>query len=363
MILITKWFGTFLVDEKNGRIASSILLPKEPDELAAKLAHMQKGGILDEERELAAKAKGKISVGERRQSPLGKPEAFDSSYIKAEDYGFDSDLMHSAMMGLAKLRTSEPVARDRNMVQAIRNLDDQIATINLYSERLHEWYGMHFPELADLAHDSKYADLIARYGERDEVMEELGVNVVSIGADFDPDDMRAVMDLADTLVRLYDDKERTEDYIERIVEDSCPNMCAILGGPLAARLISLAGGLERLTTLPSSTVQLLGAEKAMFRQMRTGKKGPKHGVLYQHPDVHRAPYWQSGKIARALAGKVLIAAKIDFYGGEFRGDDLNREFKLRVTDIKKRYPDPPKRPERKQGKQRTRKGKKPKKQR
>ena len=358
-ILVTKWFGVFLCDEKSGRVIDSILLPKDASALAEKLAQMQRGGILDEERELAGRAKGKVSVAERRQSPIGKPEVFDSSHIRAEDYGFSDSFMHEAMIGLARLRTSEPVSRDRNLVQAIRNLEDQVVTINLYGERLHEWYGMHFPELADMARDRRYADLIARYGDREAVLEELGVEMVSIGADFDPDDMRAVMDLADTLVRLYEDRERTEGYIQGIVEESCPNMCAILGGPLAAKLISLAGGLQRLASLPSSTVQLLGAEKAMFRSMRTGKRGPKHGVLYQHPDVHRAPYWQSGKIARALAGKVLIAAKVDACGGEFVGDDLNKQFKARLADIKKRYPDPPKKPKSQdKGRKRNRGGKK-----
>ena len=122
--------------------------------------------------------------------------------------------------------------------------------------------------------------------------------------------MSAVQDLADTLCRIYDDKKRIEEYIDSIVGDVCPNMCAILGGPLSARMISLAGGLHRLASLPSSTVQLLGAEKAMFRHLKTGKRPPKHGVIYQHPDVHRAPYWQRGNIARALAGKVSIAAKM-----------------------------------------------------
>jgi nucleolar protein 56 len=165
--------------------------------------------------------------------------------------------------------------------------------------------------------------------------------------------MRAVMDLADTLYRLYDDEERTEAYIQEIVEETCPNMCAIVGGPLAARLISLSGGLERLSSLPSSTVQLLGAEKAMFRHLKSGKRPPKHGVIYQHPEVHKAPYWQRGNIARALAGKILIAAKVDQYKGEFCGDRLNEEFMTRVEDIKRRYPDPPKKPEKK-GKPRNR---------
>ncbi len=352
-VLVTKWFGSFLVDEKSGRILDKRLMPKDVSIAAEKLARMQRGGILDEERELVANV-DKPGVSDRRQSELGRPMMFDSSFIKAQDYGYDDAFMHEVMIGLGKLRTSEPVPRDRNLVQAIRSLDDQISTINLYSERLHEWYGMHFPELADYAHDKRYAELVARYGDRDAVMEELGIDIESIGADMDDEDMRAIMDLADTLDRLYEDEDRTEAYIQGIVEETCPNMCSMLGGPLAARMVSLAGGLERLASLPSSTVQLLGAEKAMFRSMRTGKRGPKHGIIYQHPDVHRAPYWQRGKIARALAGKVLIAAKIDQYHGEFAGDRLNAELKTRVEEIKKKYPDPPKKPQKSKGKGRSR---------
>lgn len=355
-ILVTKWFGIFLCDEKSGRILDKRLMPHDAAQVAEMLASVQRGALLDQERELASKVEGRLSVCDRRQSELGKPELFDSSFITPQKFGYDDAFMHEVMMGLGKLRTSEPVPRDRSLVQAIRNLDDQIATINLYNERLHEWYGMHFPELADYAHDERYADLIARYGDRDAVIDELGIGIQSIGSDFDPDDMRAVQDLADTLYRLYDDKGRTETFIQGIVEETCPNMCAILGGPLAARMISLAGGLERLSALPSSTVQLLGAEKAMFRHLKSGKRPPKHGVIYQHPEVHRAPYWQRGNISRALAGKVLIAAKIDQYHGEFRGDVLNQEFMARVEDIKRRYPDPPKKPQRNGRKPRSRKG-------
>lgn len=344
-ILVTKWFGVFLCNEKTGRILDKRLMPKDAAAVAEKLAAVQRGALLDEERELAATVDGRIAVADRRQSELGKPEMYDSSSITPEKYGYDGDFMHEVMIGLGKLRTSEPIPRDRSLVQAIRSLDDQIATINLYNERLHEWYGMHFPELADYAHDARYAQLIAMNGEREGVIEELGIDIESIGADMDPSDMDAIRDLADTLSRLYDDKDRTETYIQGIVEETCPNMCAILGAPLAARMVSLAGGLERLASLPSSTVQLLGAEKAMFRHLKSGKRGPKHGVIYQHPDVHRAPYWQRGKIARALAGKVLIAAKIDQYHGDFAGDRLNEEFARRVEDIRRRYPDPPKKPQ------------------
>ena len=319
------------------------LMPSDPEACARKLAQVQRGELLPEERELAA-GRERLSVGERRQSELGRPEMYDSSFIKAADYGFDDAFMHEAMLRLGRMRTSEPLPRDRNLVQAIRDLDDLIEVSNLMSERLHEWYGMHFPELADYAKDDHYALLIARHGDRTGIVEELGIDLESMGADFDPEDVRAVQNLADSLVRIYGDRKVIEEYITSLVSAICPNMCAVLGGPLTARLISLAGGLERLASLPSSTVQLLGAEKAMFRHLRSGKAPPKHGVIYQYPELRKAPYWQRGNIARALAGKVLIAAKVDAYRGEFCGSRLDAELKARIADIRKRYPSPPKKP-------------------
>ena len=282
---------------------------------------------------------------------------YDSSFIKPQDFGFTDEFMHETMLHLGQLRTSEPIARDKNLVQAIRYLDNLIEVSNLLSERLHEWYGMHFPELADYAKDDRYALLIAKHGDREGIIEDLGLDIQSMGSDFDPDDIRAIQDLADTLCRIYEDKQNTEDYITELVELLCPNMCAILGGPLSARLISLSGGLERLASLPSSTIQLLGAEKAMFRHLRSGKNPPKHGVIYQYRDLRKAPYWQRGNIARALAGKVLIAAKVDQYKGEFCGDRLNSELKARIADIKRRYPDPPKKKEKPAGNDRNHRGK------
>ena len=204
--LITKWFGVFLCDEN--RILDKRLMPKDSDEIAEKLAVMQRGGILPEESELAH-GQVKLTVGDRRQSPLGKPVLFDSSFIKAEDFGFTPEIMHNAMIKLGKLRTSEPISRDKSAVQAVRSLDDLIETGNLMNERLHEWYGLHFPELADYARDRRYAELIAKHGSRDGIIDELGLELTSFGSDMDDDDLRAIQDLADQLCMVYDSRERT----------------------------------------------------------------------------------------------------------------------------------------------------------
>jgi len=110
---------------------------------------------------------------------------------------------------------------------------------------------------------------------------------------------------------------------------------------LGARLIALAGGLTNLAKLPASTVQVLGAEKALFRSLRTGARPPKHGIFFQHSLIHGAKRWQRGKIARALAGKLAIAARIDAFSGKYAGETLKGDLEKRVEEIKEKYEDPP----------------------
>ncbi len=123
-----------------------------------------------------------------------------------------------------------------------------------------------------------------------------------------------------------------------------PNLSAIAGPVLGARLLAKAGGLKKLALLPASTIQVIGAEKALFRHLRTGARPPKHGILFQHPLVRNAKKWQRGKIARTIAAKLAIAAKEDYFGGKYIADDLRKEIEERVKEIKEKYPNPPKRP-------------------
>ncbi len=148
MILVTKWFGVFLVDKEKQKVVRHLLFEKDPRTIAAKLALVQKGEVLPEEASLAQK---RMRVAEPRLSPLGKPEFVDSAFIRPQDYGFSPQLMQRVLGALGKIRTREPLPADRVIVQAVRALDDTIDTINLMGERLHEWYGHHFPELADYA--------------------------------------------------------------------------------------------------------------------------------------------------------------------------------------------------------------------
>jgi nucleolar protein 56 len=131
------------------------------------------------------------------------------------------------------------------------------------------------------------------------------------------------------------------DHIEKEMEAVAPNIKRLLTSSVGARVIAKAGSLSRLAALPASTIQVLGAEKALFRALKTGTRPPKHGILFQHPLVHSAPIWQRGKIARAIASKVAIAARIDFYRHSGTADSsIADRLDKRIAEIQKKYKEP-----------------------
>jgi nucleolar protein 56 len=154
-------------------------------------------------------------------------------------------------------------------------------------------------------------------------------------------DMHRVMGLAQIAMTSSAEREKLAEYVEATMKKIAPNMTDVAGSTIGARLIAKAGGLDRIARLPASTIQVLGAEKALFRALRTGARPPKHGILFQHEAVHTAPKWQRGKIARALANKIAIAARIDYYRGEKEGG-LTATLEKRLDEIKVKYKEQPK---------------------
>ncbi len=126
-----------------------------------------------------------------------------------------------------------------------------------------------------------------------------------------------------------------------MMKEVAPNIQGLVGSLLGARLISLAGGLDRMARLPSSTIQVLGAEKALFRSLKSNSLPPKHGVIFQFPEIHQSPKWQRGKIARALAGKLAITARVDAFHGQYIADELRINLLQAINRIKKQFPKPP----------------------
>ncbi|MEM4389490.1 MAG: hypothetical protein QXG98_02410 [Candidatus Micrarchaeia archaeon] len=238
------------------------------------------------------------------------------------------------------------IQRDRILIHTISAIDELAKTNNLLYERLAEWFKIYFPEMrAD--EPEKYCALVEIVDkERFDVgrvaqivgeakARELEAKArMSLGIDLQNKDLEEIRLFASRLRAHYELRRQLEGYLESLAREVCPNLTHLLGAPLAAKLIAQAGGLSRLATLPASTVQILGAEKALFKHLRAKTKPPKHGLLFQHPLISTAPKKQRGKIARALAAKVAIAAKADAFTKHFIAEKLKVEFESRVKAIR-----------------------------
>jgi nucleolar protein 56 len=261
----------------------------------------------------------------------------------------------SILRSKAKLReyASKP---DLQVIQSVQALDEVDRTVNILEARIKEWYGLHFPELERiLESNDTYARFVINIGRRDSIsieeLEKLGISKVKIdrlldlsskskGSNIQTSDMHSLTILAKETIRLSSVREKLANYVERTMELVAPNITSVAGATIGARVIAKAGDLEKMARLPASTIQVLGAEKALFRSLRSGSRPPKHGILFQHQAVHTAPKWQRGKIARSLAAKMAIAARIDLYRGSVE-DGLKIGLDSRFEEIRTKYNQPP----------------------
>jgi nucleolar protein 56 len=337
MYLVTTWFGSFLIDEEE--IVEKRLFPEDKEEIAQRLIRVENWKMLREENELVKNVE-EFFVVERRLEKIGGTHSQEELDLpKPEDHGFDRLLLRDAMIEVAKKQLRKAVGMDDHVSQAVHTIDDLIQTSNLLSERLHDWYNLHFPELEKFVSGTKYAQIIAEHGDRESIP---GVDFEgSVGAELAEEDRETIMHFAQLLTEVNSEKKKLEDYIEANMKDLAANVTHLAGPLIGARLISLAGGLDELAKMPSSTIQLLGAEKALFRHVKEGTKPPKHGVIFQHPHLHKAPYWQRGNIARAFAGKITIAARADYYSKAFIADELKVDLEKAIKEIRKKHKDPP----------------------
>ncbi|MHA1303105.1 MAG: C/D box methylation guide ribonucleoprotein complex aNOP56 subunit [Candidatus Heimdallarchaeaceae archaeon] len=373
--------GYFLLDEKNN-VTQFYAFKSEPEYIAEKIFELERYLTSTELTEILQ------NMEEERiiiNSSLVQRFIREKSDIKAdidissEDYfKFQSlipklliehnflaseqdfhELIRKVNIQLSRKRVAVASQRtDKMIVHAILSLDDLMTTINLFMSRIREWYGIHFPEiLKQIENHETLCKIITEMGAREnyseKILENFGfsknkkeqiINLAksSMGADFDNRDLQPLQRLANRTLDLFEEKRYLEQWIEEQVDKVAPNMKAVIGAPITARLIALAGGLKEMALMPSSTVQLLGAEKALFRALKTGAKPPKHGVIYQTPELHGCKWWQRGNISRAIAGRLTIAARIDAFQGEYRGNELRMDLEQKIEEIQKKYSEPPK---------------------
>lgn len=252
--------------------------------------------------------------------------------------------------------TSEKL--DLHLVQAVNTLDELDEIINTISTRIREWYGLHFPELDYLLQNIiTYSNIVRDAGSRENISKELltqlevpekKIEMIQLaisksqGGDLTVESSESLKILASQVIKLSELRTNLSNTIENLMEKLAPNLKNILTATIGARLIAKAGSLIRLAQMPSSTIQIIGAEKALFRALKTGTRPPKHGLLFQHPSVNSAPKWQRGKIARALSSKIAIAVRIDVYRNASLDNSLLDQLTKRIETIQKIYHEPPK---------------------
>jgi nucleolar protein 58 len=227
-----------------------------------------------------------------------------------------------------KLKFS-PDKVDTMVVQAIGLLDDLDKELNTYAMRVREWYGWHFPELTKVVADNiSYAKAIRLMGVRtsaattdfSEVLDEAveadlkAAALVSMGTEISEQDTAHIMSLADQVIALAEYRAQLYDYLKSRMAAIAPNLTVLVGELVGARLIAHAGSLLSLAKHPASTVQILGAEKALFRALKTKHDTPKYGLIYHASLVGAAAPKFKGKISRVLAAKCALSIRVDALG-------------------------------------------------
>ena len=285
---------------------------------------------LDEEKALVEKYKGSelLYLGYKKEKTSGIKLSSDPKKIsRLIDFLKErKDEIRLKNLKNTIKRVKEAVSKDNFIVQAINNIEEIQKAANLLVKRLREWYELYLPEFSkSIESHEKFVDLILKR-DKEKLLKEIELEAEqSMGADIDSKDMKPVMNLADDIKALYQLKDTHEQYLNELMKEFCPNIQAVAGTLIAAKLIAHAGSLMGLAKLPASTVQLLGAEKALFRHLKTGSRPPKYGIIFQHPLITKVKRKEQGRAARVLADKISIAVKIDAFHGKFMGDKLNEE--------------------------------------
>jgi len=266
------------------KIFDKQLFPQDKTMLLEYITSLRHQEILSEEKELA-KDKKPIVFEKRLQSIGEYNSAISPSFVHLdpESYGFALSWLHEILVKVSREHVhSQLSSPDFQVIQQVNALDELQQMTNIVSERIATW------------------------------------NIY-------PSEESIQQPLTNVLDELEKNQQQLKKQIEYSVNEIAPNISEVVGSMIAARLIAHAGSLRKLAMLPSSSVQLLGAEKALFRFKKDGGKPPKHGIIFQHPLISKAPFAYRGKHARFLSAKISIAAKADMFTKRFIAEDLKNE--------------------------------------
>lgn len=249
-----------------------------------------------------------------------------------------------------------PEKIDTMVIQSVSLLDDMDKDINLHCMRLKEWYGFHFPELSSITDNNReYFKLVVAIGRKGSIDEEkkrvvrdmVGDNCerivklaeTSMGVAMDEEDVLNILEDARGVLRSFEFRDELVEYIRVKMEGLAPNITSLVGEVIGAKMISKAGSLSSLARMPGSSIQMMGAEKALFQALKSKTNTPKYGIIYGCSLLGQAAPQNKGRIARSLASKIAIAARIDSYGEEktnMMGIKMREKIERRIKDLEAR---------------------------
>jgi len=241
-------------------------------------------------------------------------------------------------------------SRDVLLGNVSKSIDDMNKALNLMSERLEELYGTYFPELK-IDDREKFVKLILILDKKNPDAKEISKIVgsgkaneiiknaqKSVGADLAQEDLAECQAFAQKMAEFYAFRTHFEKYQEKLAKELCPNISELAGPEIAAKLVAHVGSLSRLAILPSSTIQVVGAERALFKHLKNKRIAPpKHGIIFQHVSISASPKKVRGKVARLLANKIASAAKADQFTKNFIAPQLKKEFEVSFKRIMDEY--------------------------
>jgi nucleolar protein 56 len=230
--------------------------------------------------------------------------------------------------------------QDKPVIQSIALIDQLDKNINSFCMRIKEWFGWHFPELSRIVADNTiYVKIVHLIETRNKLLEnkeellpqieEMVIDAdiakqigdaaaASMGSDINEIDLFNVKFFCDKVANLITYRAELHAYLKEKMKKLAPNVSVLVGEIVAARLISHAGSLSNLAKYPASTIQILGAEKALFRALKTRGKTPKYGLLYHSSYIGKAGIKNKGKISRYLANKLAMCSRIDFFSADVK---------------------------------------------
>lgn len=354
---ITYCIKGFLAFSEDFELITQKLFPKES--IVTALMEIENKKIVSQEKEIieeVSKDYDKIIIeSNKRISDYSCLKSFDKLEIKTPNAGGeylrsnlekfvgDDYLEVYQQLAIAKMKEASK-SEDKHLIQAINSIDEIDESISKLIERIREWYALYFPEMDVIKNNETYVRLIAENKTKEKII-EAKPDVFLIDSDYDEEinqsDLNIMNNYANSIYELQKSRKSIENYIEDKMESLAPNLKLLVGASLGAKLISHAGGLKRLATYPSSTVQIMGAEKALFRHLKSGDRPPKYGLIYQHPQIRGAKWWNRGKIARMLASKISLACRKDIFTKDF-DQNIYDEFIEKAEQIEKENPFPTK---------------------